>query len=177
MYERNRDEEVRRLAGELYEERHAYLLRIAKRNAAGGSDAEEALQDAFAFFIADFDPDRGAPPLAWLTMVLKRRCWRLRDAAHLDRRVVTDAGGEHQEPTATIDRVPSDGRSLDDRILERVEARRQLRRLKPDERTALGMAAAGCTYEEVGTIRGWTHTKVNRCLYEGRRSLARGAAR
>jgi DNA-directed RNA polymerase specialized sigma24 family protein len=38
------------------------------------------------------------------------------------------------------------------------------------------MVAAGCTYEEIGQIRGWTQTKVNRCLYEGRQRV-RGIAR
>jgi RNA polymerase sigma factor (sigma-70 family) len=171
MYEKDRTDEVRRLAGEIYETRYAYLLRIARRNAASRSDAEEALQDAFVFFMSDYDPKLGSPALAWLTLVLKRRCWRLRDNAHLDRRVVADAESDHQEPTETIERVSSRARPLVDRVAECDGARRHLRRLKPDQRTAIGMLAAGCTYEEVGKIRGWTHSKVNRCLYEGRIAL------
>jgi RNA polymerase sigma factor (sigma-70 family) len=177
MYEKDGTTEVRRLAAEIYEERHAYLLRIAKRNAASGSDAEEALQDAFASFISEFDPERGAPPLAWLTVVLKRRCWRLRDMANLDRRVVADAGAEHQEPTDSIESVTAQDRPLAERVADRCEARSHLRRLKLDERTAIGMLAAGCTYGEIGQLRGWTHTKVNRCIYEGRRALDRWVAR
>jgi RNA polymerase sigma factor (sigma-70 family) len=171
MYEKNQTDEVRRLAGEIYESRYAYLLRIAGRNAASRSDAEEAVHDAFVFFISDYDPKLGSPPLAWLTLVVKRRCWRLRDAAHLDRRVVADAESDHQEPTETIERVSSQARPLADRVARCDGARRHLRHLKPDERTAIGMVAAGCTYEEVGQSRGWTHTKVNRCLYEGRQTL------
>jgi RNA polymerase sigma factor (sigma-70 family) len=171
MQEKRKDAEVRRLAAEIYEERYAYLLRIARRNAATRSDAEEALHEAFAYFIAGYDPDSGAPPLAWITTTMKRRCWRLRDGAHLARRVVSGAAGEHQEPTETIAAVSSDSRALDERLADRDEARRRLRRLKPDQRTAIGMLAAGCSYEEVGRIRGWTQTRVNRCTYEGRRSL------
>lgn len=175
MPEENRTDQVRRLAAELYEDRYAYLLRIARRNAATRSDAEEALQEAFAYFIAGYDPASGAPPLAWITTTMKRRCWRLRDGAHLERRVVSGADAEHQEPTATIEAATCEARPIAERVADRDEARRRLRRLKPDQRTALGMVAAGCSYDEVARTRGWTPTKVNRCLYEGRRSL-RGVA-
>jgi DNA-directed RNA polymerase specialized sigma24 family protein len=33
------------------------------------------------------------------------------------------------------------------------------------------MVAAGFTYKEIGQIRGWTHSKVNPCVYEGRQAL------
>jgi DNA-directed RNA polymerase specialized sigma24 family protein len=46
-----------------------------------------------------------------------------------------------------------------------------LARLKPDERTALLLLALGYSYREIGELRGWTHTKVNRCLSEGRAAL------
>jgi DNA-directed RNA polymerase specialized sigma24 family protein len=49
--------------------------------------------------------------------------------------------------------------------------RSTLRGLKPDERTAIGLAAAGYSYGEIAERRGWTKTKVNRCLYEGRAAL------
>jgi RNA polymerase sigma factor (sigma-70 family) len=177
MYEKSETTEVRPLAAEIYETRYAYLLRIARRNAASAADAEEALQDAFVFFISDYDPKLGAPPLAWLTLVLKRRCWRLRDNARLDRRVVAAAESEHPEPTETIEAVCSTSRPLADRVAECDGARRRLRRLKPDQRTAIGMVAAGLSYEEVGQIRGWSQTKVNRSLVEGRRALHNGIAR
>jgi RNA polymerase sigma factor (sigma-70 family) len=177
MYEENQTDEVRRLAGEIYETRYAYLLRIARRNAASRSDAEEAVHDAFVFFISDYDPKLGAPPLAWLTLVLKRRCWRLRDNARLDRRVVADTGADHQEPTETIEALSSGTRALADRVAERDQARRRIRRLKPDQRTAIGMVAAGCTYGEVARTRGWSRTKINRCLVEGRQALHEGVAR
>ncbi|HTR74556.1 MAG TPA: sigma factor [Solirubrobacterales bacterium] len=176
MDEQERTREVRELAARIYEDRYAYLLRIARRNAATRGDAEEALQEAFAYFIAGYDPDSGAPPLAWITTTMKRRCWRLRDGAHLERRLVSGAGAEHQEPTGAIEGAASEARPLAERVAECDEARRHLRRLRPDQRTALGMLAAGCSYREIGQVRDWTATKVNRCVYEGRRAL-RGVAR
>lgn len=176
-YSESSTEEARRLAAELYADNYRHLLRIARRNAASEADAEEATQDAFTYFLADYDPAAGSPPLAWLTLTLKRRCWRLRDGAHLDRRVAALPESGHEEPIGLIERRPADVGPLPERIADRDEARRRLRALKPDERTALGMVAAGCTYGEVARTRGWTQTKVNRCVYEGRRALQRGVAR
>jgi DNA-directed RNA polymerase specialized sigma24 family protein len=177
MHEKkNQTDEVRRLAARIYEDRYTYLLRIARRNAATRSDAEEALQEAFAYFIAGYDPDSGAPPLAWITTTMKRRCWRLRDGAHLERRLTAEPESGHEEPTGPIERRASDADPIAERVAECVEARRRLRRLKPDQRTALGMVAAGLTYGEVARTRRWTRTKVNRCVYEGRRALG-GVAR
>ncbi len=46
-----------------------------------------------------------------------------------------------------------------------------LERLKPQEARALWLRAQGNSYEEIQRQTGWTRTKVNRCLYEGRRSF------
>jgi DNA-directed RNA polymerase specialized sigma24 family protein len=170
-------EEVRDIAAELYADRYRYLLNIARRNAASEADAEEATQDGFEFFLADYDPAAGAPPLPWLTLVIKRRCWRLRDNAHLDRRVAALPESAHEEPTGLIERRPSDPRPLSDRIADRDEARRRVRRLKQDERTALVLKAAGFSYEEIGRGRSWTYTKTNRAISEGRAALREEVAR
>lgn len=166
------DPEVRELAARIYAEKCSYLLRIANRNAATAADAEEALQEAFLHFISGYDPDSGAPPLAWLTLTMKRACWRRRDAARLDRRIGAGPDATHEEPTGLIGRHADAPLPIPERVAERDEARRRLRRLKPDERTAIGMVAAGCSYDEVAGIRDWSYTKVNRCLYEGRRALS-----
>jgi RNA polymerase sigma factor (sigma-70 family) len=171
-YSESSTEEVRRLAAELYPDKYRYLLNIARRNAASEADAEEATQDAFEFFLADYDPAGGAPPLAWLSLVVKRRCWRLRDNAHLDRRVAALPDSTHEEPSGLIERQVPDALPIPERVAERDEARRRLHGLKPDQRTAIGMVAAGCSYQEVAGIRGWTYTKVNRSVYEGRRALS-----
>jgi DNA-directed RNA polymerase specialized sigma24 family protein len=43
--------------------------------------------------------------------------------------------------------------------------------LKPAERRAIGLIAAGYSYAEVGEITGWSYTKINRCAAEGRAAL------
>jgi DNA-directed RNA polymerase specialized sigma24 family protein len=70
MYRDTAQPRVCRLAAELFTDKHDYLLAIARRNAHTEADAVEALQEAFASFIAKFDPASGAPPLAWLTLTL-----------------------------------------------------------------------------------------------------------
>ena len=94
--------QVRELATELYAEKHDYLLAIARRNAHTEADAAEALQEAFVSFMLEVRPERGAPPLAWLTLTLKRQCWRQRREAHLDRHVGQEAerGGRSSAPSS-----------------------------------------------------------------------------
>ena len=46
-----------------------------------------------------------------------------------------------------------------------------LKRLKPHELRALWLRAQGHSYSDIGAITGWSYTKVNRCLSEGRRSF------
>ena len=42
---------------------------------------------------------------------------------------------------------------------------------RTDERRAIVLHAQGYSYAEIRSICGWTHTKVNRCLVEGRARL------
>ena len=58
----------------------------------------------------------------------------------------------------------------------RPPASRLLAGLKADERTAIVLQAGGFSYAEIGAMRGWTYTKVNRCLAEGRAALRGRAA-
>ena len=51
------------------------------------------------------------------------------------------------------------------------ERARLLARLKPNERRALVLKGEGYSYREICELTGWTYTKVNRCLAEGRARL------
>jgi RNA polymerase sigma factor (sigma-70 family) len=171
MYSERSQPQVRRLASQIYAEKQDYLIAIARRNAHTEADAAEALQEAFVSFIAHFDPERGAPPLAWLTLTLKRQCWRQRREAHLDRHLGQEAERGGEELGSFLDALSSLEPDPAERVVERDEGRRRLARLKPDERTAVGLFAAGFSYTEIGQLRRWTYTKVNRCLAEGRAAL------
>src|SRR5829696_7220632 len=69
-------------------------------------------------------------------------------------------------------RVEPTQRPLDEQVAggERVSRSAEaLRALKPDERRALMLKAQGYSYQEIGEHFGWTYTKVNRSITEGRR--------
>jgi len=126
--------------------------------------------------IDKYDPDGGSPPLAWVTLVLQRRCWALYREAHLDRRAGQEAVPDSVGRSFAAESLPS-GDTGPEQLVERVEeARARLASLKPAERRALGLIAAGCSYVEVGNITGWSYTKVNRCLAEGRARLRESAS-
>ena len=46
-----------------------------------------------------------------------------------------------------------------------------LRAVKPDEARALMARALGWPYAEIAEAFGWSYTKTNRCLAEGRAAL------
>jgi RNA polymerase sigma factor (sigma-70 family) len=160
-----RRERTAALADRLYSEQHGHLLAIARRNSDSTEDAEEALQDAFALFIDHFDPTSNAPPLAWLTLTLKRRCWALYRRQRM--RAAASRGNGAEELR--------DPRRPPEELVEVTETvatvRLQLAGLKPAELEALSLLALGYSYREICELTGWTYTKVNRCIVEGRAAL------
>ncbi len=63
-------------------------------------------------------------------------------------------------------REVSDTVAGEERVGRSVEA---LKALKPDEARALLLKAEGLSYDEIGRRFGWTYTKVNRSIAEGRK--------
>ena len=159
-YSREERRSIDRLATQLFMRKHSHLARVARHHCRREADAEDALQEAFAAFLTEYDPEGGAPALPWLTLVLKRKCWRTNERREIE-----------IEPLAMAEVVVEE--TLDPSVCfaKRDEARARLGELKRDERRALILHAAGYTYGEIAGRCGWTQTKVNRCLYEGRRAL------
>lgn len=162
------------LAGHLYTHHRARLLAIARRNSTNPEDAEEALQDAFILFINHFDPSNGSPPLAWLTLTLKRRCWALTQTQRNRQPIQISPHNRTSTPDADSN-GPADTRPQPDEIAEMKaklsDLKARLHALKPSERRALALLALGYSYREICDTTGWTYTKVNRCIYEGRKAL------
>jgi RNA polymerase sigma factor (sigma-70 family) len=174
MQAEQRSESPEVLASRIYRERRAYLLRIAERNSISRADAEEALQEAFIAFLRAYDPERGAHPLAWLTLVMKRECWQKTKREHLDRRAGQEAESGEGEIGCSLELIADPSRSPQEaaELREEVrELRTRFSRLKPQERRALSLLCLGYSYREIGEITGWTHTKINRCVSEGRAAL------
>jgi RNA polymerase sigma factor (sigma-70 family) len=159
------------LAAQIYAAHRARLRAIARRNCVNADDAEEALQDAFVLFIEHFDADDEAPPLAWLTLTLKRRCWALYKRRRSRRPARLDAAAASRAVAGSLSAAPSSPEEATELAEELTRWGSQLSELKPDERRALLLFALGYSYREICELTGWTYTKVNRCLAEGRAKL------
>src|SRR4051794_26711751 len=140
----------------------AALLRVANQFSLCHDDALDAYQRALEIYLRRLASVDAATEGAWMRVVVKHEAMAIRrvrqesvdhEAADLDARV--HSGRDVEDAIAGGERV---GRS--------VEA---LKALKPDEARALLLKAEGLSYEEIGTQFGWTYTKVNRSIAEGRK--------
>ncbi len=108
------------------------------------------------------------------TLTLKRRCWAKCRRKHVERKVSRQTGRADGEPDVLLDLLPSEATGSEEAI-ERaewtIEARHRLAALKPAERQALILIAAGYSYSEIAAMNQWTRTKVNRVATEGRAAL------
>lgn len=169
-----RTTDTQALAEQLYRTHRPQLIAVARRNCDDRGEAEEALHDAFILFIDHYDPSCGSPPLGWLILTLKRRCWATYQRRRLGRKLT---GGEqrpaatHKTPPEAVDRHhqgPQESAELGEAV---AAVHAQLARLRPSERRALTLLSLGYSYREICTVTGWTYTKVRRSIYEGRLKL------
>jgi RNA polymerase sigma factor (sigma-70 family) len=152
-------------------ERHgAQILATARRYAATPEDAEDAYQRAFEILLTK-GPTTSEPELVpWLKTVVKHECFALRRQRERHS-PVTDDGCLGDRPTPPA--ITHDQAERYELLSQGAEA---LRQLKPQEIRALRLKAEGYSYREICEITGWTYTKVNRCLTEGRQAFARRLA-
>ena len=142
------------------------LLRVARQYALCADDAHDAVQRALEIYMRRVDSLDPATELAWLKVVVKHESLAVRRGR---------AGVASED--VDLDAVPAEAqRSVEERFEsnERVERSAEvMRRLKRDEARALMLKAEGLSYNEIGERLGWTYTKVNRCITEGRRRFMR----
>ena len=131
------------------------------------ADAEDAYQRALVVALRkapDADP---AALLRWMHVVTRREAWAVRRARE---RMLPEEHGLR----ATTGPEPADLAERRERV---TSIARALATLKPAERRAIALFAAGLSYSEICELTGWTYTKVNRCLAEGRAALRDRVAR
>jgi len=135
------------------------LLRVANQFSLCHDDALDAYQRALEIYLRRLGSVDRATEGAWLRVVVKHEAMAIRAAR------ASSAGPVDED-------VEAGGRELEDRLAggERVERSVEaLKALKPDEARALLLKAEGLSYDEIGKRFGWTYTKVNRSIAEGRK--------
>src|SRR3954451_9909009 len=144
----------------------AAVLRVANQFSLCHDDALDAYQRAFEIYLRKLESVDPATEGAWLRGVVKHEAMAIRRGrlASVDREGV-DLDTSVHHGLREVDEEVASGERVD----RSVEA---LRALKPDEARALLLKAEGLSYQEIGKHFGWTYTKVNRSITEGRaRSL------
>ena len=140
------------------------LLRTARRHSICADDAQDAYQRAIEIFMGRAHRLDSARAAGWLHVVVKREAQALRrERQKLLMSAEVDLDGRQAEqPT------PEERALRFEMVNRSAEA---LKRLKPQELRALWLRAQGHSYSDIAAITGWSYTKVNRCLTEGRHSF------
>ncbi len=160
----------KRAAVEIYAQNEATLKRTARRFSLCDDDAEDALQRGLEILLRKAPTDDRRDLIRWMQTVVKHEALAVRRE-----RERTLAGPAAVKPVPGredwVALLPSSADGPPERA-ERREAvarsREALRALKPQELRALTLLAEGYSYTEIGEITGYSPTKVNRCLAEGR---------
>jgi RNA polymerase sigma factor (sigma-70 family) len=143
----------------------ASLVGFARRHSLCADDANDAYQRGIEIFLRRSETVEPETALAWLRTVIKHEAMAIR-RSRLQLLGPEDVDLDLQEsPTVP---TPEEQIATFDRLASSAEA---FQRLKPHEVRALWLKAQGLSYEEIGKVTGWSYTKVNRCLTEGRRAF------
>jgi RNA polymerase sigma factor (sigma-70 family) len=155
-------------------EGRAALRSQADRHAPQQADADDAMQEACLQFLRYYDGPPGEAALRWLMLCVKHRGWQIakrrRTRESFDGVGATDAY-DPRGPLLNVRCERPDPAERTEREQDVAGFFSALGRLKPDERTALLLLGLGYSYREIAESRGWTQTKVNRCISEGRAAL------
>jgi RNA polymerase sigma factor (sigma-70 family) len=160
----------KRAAVELVAREDAGLRRTARRYSLCEDDAEDAYQRALEILLVKAPSDRPQELSRWMRTVVKHEALAIR---RYRERMLGVGEGPAGDPIA---RIAATGAGPDERteIREQVaRSREALQALKPAELRSLTLLAAGYSYAEIGGITGFSQTKVNRCLAEGRERFRR----
>jgi RNA polymerase sigma factor (sigma-70 family) len=154
----------------LLDRERSQLLSQARRHSHRPEDADDALSDACVQFLRFYDVGSERDSLPWMLVVVKRCAWqitrrtRTRESRHqlsagewIDDQLAIVVADERRGPAERTERAEETAKTI--ALIEE---------LKPDERTALILLGLGCTYKEIAELRGWSRTKVNRCLSQGK---------
>jgi RNA polymerase sigma factor (sigma-70 family) len=165
MHSRRRREPAEQATLRIVQQHAAELLRFARRFSHCADDAHDAYQRSIEILVRRMRTDPPAQPLSWLRTVVRHEALAVRsERDQLLGRVELDLD-RHEDRTIAD---PAERVLGNERLGHTAEA---LRRLKPQELTALVLRAEGLSYAEICARMGWTYTRTNRAVTEGRRAL------
>lgn len=158
--------DAERLVLDVLAEHADSLLRLARSESICLDDAHDAYQRALEIFLRHAGRIDRLGANAWLRSVVRNEARAVRKS-----RLAALGGGsealEAASPAAPVD-TPEERLVSTDRASRAAEA---LKSLKADQLRAIWLRALGLSYEEICSETGWSRTKVNRCLSEGRTAL------
>jgi RNA polymerase sigma factor (sigma-70 family) len=165
----------KRAAIETYAQHEGALRRTARRYSICADDADDALQRALEILLVKAPTEDPRELIRWTQTVVKHEALavkRDRERILSGPAAVTPEPGREDWVAQLVS--PADGPA---ERAERHEAiarsREALQSLKPQELRALSLLAEGYSYKEIGEITGFSHTKINRSLAEGREKFRR----
>ncbi len=162
----------KRAAVEMIAHHERSLKQTARRFSLCADDAEDAYQRAMEILLTKAPTEQPRELSRWTHTVIRHEALAIR--RNRERLLGNVAAPESGEDSGTVDWVELIPAADDgpDRRVERREkiarSREALQALKPAELRALTLLAEGYSYAEIGEITGFSPTKVNRCLAEGR---------
>jgi RNA polymerase sigma factor (sigma-70 family) len=157
--------EIERAALELVARHSAEILATARRYSTTVDDAEDAYQRGLEILLCKAPTTAHDELLPWLKTVVKHEAFAVR--RQRERAAPVSLGDEALDGPAAETEAHTQAERYE-RLRLGAEA---LERLKPQEVRALRLKAEGYSYREIQTITGWSYTKVNRCISEGRKAF------
>jgi RNA polymerase sigma factor (sigma-70 family) len=160
----------KRAAVETYARHQSVLRRTARRYSLCADDAEDALQRSLEILLRKAPTDDPRELIKWTQTVVKHEALAVRRERE---QILAGPAALPPEPEAEdwVALLPTTSAGPAERAERResiARSREALRALKPHELRALTLLAEGYSYVEIGEITGFSHTKINRSLAEGR---------
>jgi RNA polymerase sigma factor (sigma-70 family) len=158
----------KRAAVEMIARYEAALRRTARRYSFDAEDADDAYQRALEIVLTKAPTTDLRELIRWTQTVTKHEALAVRQSREKLLGYQRPREGPAEDPMALI---PARGDGPDEQVERREDiarSREALQALKPAELRALGLLAEGYSYAEIGERTGWTRTKINRLLAEGR---------
>ncbi len=158
----------KRAAVEMIARYEAALRRTARRYSFDAEDADDAYQRALEIVLTKAPTTDLRELIRWTQTVTKHEALAVRQSRE---RLLGYQRRREEAADDPVALIPAAGDGPDELVERREDvarSREALQALKPAELRALGLLAEGYSYAEIGERTGWTRTKINRLLAEGR---------